>query len=161
MRTPVSHDLFPPRELLSGRDVTEEELHRLEAIRRLLLRVDAIRAVSWLWPSAVPYIAGSPAELAGRNKKTSPTSLTAMLPMLRRRIRRRGVLQSALFRYVENDLGAVQGDKLATSALDRGSLSTRNAPLNFALVAASSSCRRRCSCRDIGAAQYGYIVSSF
>ena len=34
---------------------------------------------------------------------------------------------------MENDLGAVQGDKLATSALDRGSLSARNAPLSFAL----------------------------
>lgn len=35
---------------------TEEQLVRLEAIRRLLLRVDAIRATSWLWYNVVPCL---------------------------------------------------------------------------------------------------------
>ena len=47
-------------------DLTEEEFHRLEAIRLLLVRVDAIRAVSWLWPNAVLHIPGALAELAGK-----------------------------------------------------------------------------------------------
>lgn len=33
---------------------TEEQQHRLETVRRLLLRVEAIRASSWLWYSGIP-----------------------------------------------------------------------------------------------------------
>lgn len=33
------------------RRATDEEMHRMEAIRRMLLRVDSIRAGSWLWGS--------------------------------------------------------------------------------------------------------------
>lgn len=34
-----------------GVGADEEEMLRLDAVRRLLMRVEAIRAVSWLWPS--------------------------------------------------------------------------------------------------------------
>jgi len=85
-----------------GKNATEEQLNGLEGIRRLLLRVDALRAVSWCWPNSVSRItAGAAAEVtARRNKRTSPNPLTAMLPILRRRTGRRGVLSSALLRWV-------------------------------------------------------------
>lgn len=34
---------------VGGKDATEEQLNKLEGIRRLLLRAEAVRAVSWLW----------------------------------------------------------------------------------------------------------------
>ncbi|CAN0178531.1 unnamed protein product [Scytosiphon promiscuus] len=38
---------------------TKDKRYRLEGIRRLLLRVDAIHAVSWLWPSGACSITGA------------------------------------------------------------------------------------------------------
>lgn len=37
--------------IIQEKPATEAQLHRLEAVRRLLLRVEATRAASWLWPS--------------------------------------------------------------------------------------------------------------
>lgn len=34
---------------VGGEDATEEQLHRLEAVRRLLLQEKAVHAGSWLW----------------------------------------------------------------------------------------------------------------
>ena len=71
---------------------TEKHLHSLEAVRRLLLRVDAVHASSWLWPTNVPCIAHATVKGPPRTKAT-PTTLRATLPILRRRTRRRaGVL---------------------------------------------------------------------
>ena len=67
---------------------TEDQLHRLEAIRHLLLQVESVHAVSWLWPNAVPSISHVAAEGANKTNTTS-TPLIAMLPILRRRTRRR------------------------------------------------------------------------
>ena len=79
---------------LAGKEATEEQLNRLEGIRRLLLRVDAAHAVSWLWHNDVPMIGCA---LGGSKKdKGTPTLLSAMLPALRRRARR-DVLLPALF----------------------------------------------------------------
>ena len=78
-------------------DATEEQLYGLEGIRRLLLRVEAIHAVSWLWPNDVPIIGRAPK--SSRGGKTTSTSLRMMLPVLRRRTRRRHyALLRALFR---------------------------------------------------------------
>ncbi|CAM9322541.1 unnamed protein product [Ectocarpus sp. 4 AP-2014] len=78
-----------------GKPATTEHLHRLEAIRRLLLRVEAVHAVSWLWPSGAPFI--------GRATETDPESplpaLKLMLPILKRRTKRRGGLVATLLRY--------------------------------------------------------------
>lgn len=82
---------------LLGQLAAEEQLHSLEAIRRLLLQVAAVHAVSWLWPSAAPVI-GCAAEGTGGDKPTT-TPLRRMLPILRRRTERRGVLLAALFRW--------------------------------------------------------------
>lgn len=81
------------------RKFTDKDLHRLEAIRRLLLRVEAVRAVSWLWPSdvrATPHTA----EGTTAQTKTAFVPLRTMLPILRRRYRRRDVLLVAVFRWV-------------------------------------------------------------
>eukprot|EP00752_Nemacystus_decipiens_P005516 g4991.t1 len=84
--------------IVHGEDATEEQLNRLEAIRRLLLRVDAVHAVSWLWPSDA-----SSAGLAGkgpsRTKKTPQTQPTSAVQIVRLRARRRGVVVPSLFRY--------------------------------------------------------------
>ena len=85
------------RKRVAGKEATEEQLDRLEGSRRLLLRVDAAHAVSWLWHNDSPMIGCA---LGGSKKdKGTPTPLSATLPALRRRARR-GVLLRALFRSV-------------------------------------------------------------
>lgn len=83
---------------INGEHATEEQLRTLKAIRRMLMRVAAIHAVSWLWSSDAPFIARA-TKGSGRAKSAS-LPLTGMLPILRRRAKRRGVLLSALFRWV-------------------------------------------------------------
>ena len=84
---------------VEGKEATEDQLHSLEATRRLLLRVEAVQAASWLWPGFVPPVVRrqSAAEGASRTKNNSiPLVLT--LPILRRRARRHGVALAPLFR---------------------------------------------------------------
>ena len=83
--------------ILRGEDATEEQLHILEAIRRLLLRVEAVHATSWLWKSAAPRPTPAAAEVTSKTN-ASTTPLIEMLPILRRRARRPRVLLAALFR---------------------------------------------------------------
>lgn len=83
--------------ILKEEPAGEEAMHRLEAIRRLLLRVDAIRAVSWLWPSNFPRINQAVEQSSGgttpRNKKVRKP-----VHIVRHRERvRRGIL-ATLFR---------------------------------------------------------------
>lgn len=75
----------------------EKQKHRLEAIRRLLLQVPAVHAVSWVWPSGVTRNGHAAAE-----GTLSPlgTTLLGTLPVLRRRARRRGAVLAPLFRWV-------------------------------------------------------------
>ena len=70
---------------VGGEAATEKQLHRLERIRRLLLRVDAVYAVSWLWPIDTPSII-----LTAESKLKSKASnaLSAMLPPLKRRAKK-------------------------------------------------------------------------
>ncbi len=83
----------------AGEDVTEEDLYGLEGIRRLLLRVEAVHAVSFLWPVDAPSVIGTTEE--GTSRKVAPSPpLRMMLPILRRRARRPRVLLAALFRSV-------------------------------------------------------------
>lgn len=76
---------------------TEEQLHKMEAIRRLLLRVEATRAVSWLWFKDDPLV-GRVEEGAREGNMTS-APLGRMMPTLRRRAARRGMPLAPLFRY--------------------------------------------------------------
>ncbi len=83
-----------------GKDATEDQLHRLEGIRRLLLRVEAVHAVSFLWPVDAPSIIGTAAEDGASRKVATSTPFRMMLPILRRRARRPRVLLACLFRWV-------------------------------------------------------------
>lgn len=90
------------RKELGGKEASEEQMSRLKAVRRLLLRVEACHAVSWLWlrqPFLVSGAAGEDASWTGRNAAASDTQLRLVLPFLRRR--RRGVLLAPLFRWDE------------------------------------------------------------
>lgn len=88
------------REKRADRPAADEHLHRLEAVRRLLLQAGAVHAVSWLWPvDDAPLLRARPAK-STRTAGHSPTPLTAMLPALRRRARRRGLLSETMFRWV-------------------------------------------------------------
>lgn len=77
---------------------TEEQLQTMEAIRRLLLRVEAVHAVSWLWPSTV--LRTTQATEGTTGVKTPSTQLTTMLPISRRRTGTRGILTATLLRSV-------------------------------------------------------------
>lgn len=77
-----------------GVDLTEAQLCSLEAVRRLLLRVEAVHAASWLWRSDVPSIAHTNKTV--RVSSAGSAQLGLMLPILRRR--RRGQLLAPLFR---------------------------------------------------------------
>lgn len=84
---------------IGEKDATEEQLHKLEAIRRLLLQEEAVHALSWLWPHDTQPLFGRSTEGAGtQNKPTRGSPLTTMLSMLRRRSRRHGMPLPATFR---------------------------------------------------------------
>ena len=77
--------------------VTKEQLNSLEAIRRLLLRVEAVHATSLLWPSEVPVAVQA---MEGTvSSRTTSTPLRRMLPNLRRRATRRVVLSAQPSRW--------------------------------------------------------------
>lgn len=88
--------------MLGGKQATEDGLNRLEAARRLLLRVDAARATSWLWAKNVA--ATDRASVATPEAEATPpigSPLMTVLPILRRRAARRGRLVLApLLRWV-------------------------------------------------------------
>ncbi|CAM9295943.1 unnamed protein product [Scytosiphon promiscuus] len=90
------------RKTAGGEDATEDQLRRLEGIRRLFLHVEAVRAVSWLWPEGGSGIAqrsqGTRDHAAPERSETQPRMC---LPMMRRRAQRRGALVEALSRYSE------------------------------------------------------------
>ncbi|CBN75182.1 EsV-1-199 [Ectocarpus siliculosus] len=82
--------------VVDGKPATEEQLHRLQAIRRLLLRVDAVHAVSWLWPSDAPSIVHAVERSCGPEPRRPPLSLT--LPILKRRAKTCHVFVATLLR---------------------------------------------------------------
>lgn len=92
--------------VVKGKDATEKQLRTLEAVRRLLLQVAAVHAISWLWPKEIHiHVTVHPVEGKGGRKTTS--NLLPLLPILRRRARRCGLVLAALVRYVscEFDFG--------------------------------------------------------
>ncbi len=82
-------------------DARKDQLHQLEAIRRLLLRVEAVHAVSWLWTNDVA--SDNPGALVRGAKrkaqKTTSTAVAMMLPILRQRARRRVPLMATILRF--------------------------------------------------------------
>lgn len=57
-----------------GRRATEGEWHRLQATRRLLMRVKAVRATSWLWASNIPCTPPTPGKAGGGQTAATPTA---------------------------------------------------------------------------------------
>lgn len=98
--TPLAFIDLNHREIINEKCDREEDLYGLEAIRSLLLRVGAVHATSWLWPGNAPLSTRAPENTKTRRAKTGSTSLTVMLPILRRRATRRAVFLAALFRCV-------------------------------------------------------------
>eukprot|EP00752_Nemacystus_decipiens_P005462 g4948.t1 len=84
---------------VDGEKATEDQLHKLEAIRRLLLTVDAVHATSWLWQKNVPPLGDAAKKKKRRKAKTSLTELRTMLPALRRRAGKRGLTPETAFRF--------------------------------------------------------------
>lgn len=80
---------------------SEETSNMLEAIRRLLLRVDAVHALSWLWhssdTSAMSHAAASKA-MTKKAPTTAKMPLIRMLLILRRRAKRRNVVLASLLK---------------------------------------------------------------
>ena len=70
--------------VVSRRDATEEQMNRLEAVRRLLLRAKAVHAISWLWRKPVPTAVGGRVESTSRTDAAS-IPLGRILPTLRQR----------------------------------------------------------------------------
>ena len=81
-----------------GKVITEQERNTLEAVRSLLLREEAVHAISWVWPRVAPT--ADAAEGRGNTEMPS-TSLGMMLPILRgRNESRRRTLLRTMFRWV-------------------------------------------------------------
>lgn len=123
-----------------GNTVSEEKRHTLEAIRRLLLRVDAVHALSWLWrhgcSRADDRAAKGKVASKGQTAAAPDTPLRRMLPLMRRRARRRGMPLPAMFRWVGNERVDLQGRTLADCFADQCVSTIAFLCLPFARVAA-------------------------
>lgn len=78
------------------RELSKQQLHRWQAIRRLLMRFEEVHALSWVWPRHAPCVARA---VEGTRRATASTSLTLTLPLVRRRAGARRVLLRSLFRW--------------------------------------------------------------
>ncbi|CAM9171215.1 unnamed protein product [Ectocarpus sp. 8 AP-2014] len=81
---------------IGGKPATEEQLNGLVGIRRLLLRVEAAHAASWLWPSEVSRICDATAEDSNRTRTTRPILSSSILDQT---TRRRGTILATMFWY--------------------------------------------------------------
>lgn len=96
IETPLSLiTFFIEEKMIEGLPAAEKQLQRLGAVRRLLLQAEAVHAVSWLWARVAAPTADAG---AAKRRPTSRRPLAAVLPILKRRTRRQGVLLAALFR---------------------------------------------------------------
>ncbi|CAM9890906.1 unnamed protein product [Scytosiphon promiscuus] len=83
--------------VVDGQPATKEQLRRLEAIRRLLLQVEAVQTSSWLWGSDAPTVARAARRACGDTTASSPPS--PILPLMKQGTERRGRLLAAMSRY--------------------------------------------------------------
>lgn len=87
------------------RRATEDEMHRREAVQRMLLRVDAIPAGSWLWTTRVRGLSASSSaeeddvDSGGSGGTASAAPASAIVPIVRTRTAAgRRALLATLFR---------------------------------------------------------------
>lgn len=90
---------------LQGEPATEDQLHRLAAIRRLLLRVDGVRAASSLWSRKPPFIAHVVGEAKGKGRMNTSYPLGVLI--VRRRPGVRAVLLTSIYLQVNKFLGTL------------------------------------------------------
>ena len=103
----LTADMFKEKSKRETNDDAEERRNRLDAIRRLLLQLDAVHARSWLWAGDAAavgaYAAGEGTRASGGTKTpTTSVPLVHMLPVLRRRASRSGVAVVPLVRWVRH-----------------------------------------------------------
>lgn len=79
-----------------ARNVSDDQVRGLEAVRRLVRQVDAARSVSWGWPRVSTFRVGAA-------KKKATTTALSMRPMARPMARKPLTLRRALFRCVEGN----------------------------------------------------------
>eukprot|EP00752_Nemacystus_decipiens_P009023 g8054.t1 len=79
-----------------GLPATEGELNRVVAIRRLLMRVSAVRAISSLWVSDTSCVPSPSEEMGG--DQTAQASTARKVPVVRRRRRVRHTIVQAMVR---------------------------------------------------------------
>ncbi|CAM9293998.1 unnamed protein product [Ectocarpus sp. 8 AP-2014] len=85
-------------EMHKGQRATEEEMNRLEEARRLLLRVEAVRAVSWLWGTTSPAYAAPLGTGGNRDARGGASGLGVYIARRETRAHR-GALLATMFRY--------------------------------------------------------------
>lgn len=98
-RTLIGHMNHIQKAKTTGTDkpATQDQLYKQEALRRVLLRVDAVTATSWAWTSGKGGNGGNGVPTTAREPAVN---LTGTMAVLRRRSRRRGVALPAMFRCV-------------------------------------------------------------
>ena len=84
--------------VLQGKEATEDQIHSLTATSRLLLRLEAVHAASWLWTRRRPSSARNAPAAGGTERAPVPS----VLSILRQRTRRPRVLLAAIFRWVNS-----------------------------------------------------------
>ncbi|CAN0443625.1 unnamed protein product [Ectocarpus sp. 12 AP-2014] len=84
-------------EMHKGQRATEEEMNRLEEARRLLLRVEAVRAVSWLWGTTNPAYAAPLGTSGNRDARGGASGLGVYIARRENRAHR-GALLATMFR---------------------------------------------------------------
>lgn len=91
-----------------GEIATEKQLNQLQGIRRMILRVEAIRAISWLWPSNI-----APSQQDHAATKEPPgggpapirsTALAQVVRMIRHREGVRRAIPATLFRWAASGM---------------------------------------------------------
>ena len=94
----VNHCLLR-EEAVCGSPASEETLRGLEAVRRLLLRMEAVHAVSFAWPTDDEPGVGRATICTGKTRGPRPCRpLSWMVPAVRRRAAARRVVLANLFR---------------------------------------------------------------
>lgn len=94
----LARRMLRDKKISRGQDATQEQLHGLERIHRLLLREEAAHAISWSWPGDTPS-SNQAVKRTAKSKKLS-TPVASVIPILRLRAARPRVLLTALLRLV-------------------------------------------------------------
>lgn len=97
--TPLGFAMNSLHDKVAGhRDATMEQMFILRRIRRLLLQVEAVRAMSWRWPSDA--VSAAQAVESAKDAPAPSGPRTPALPLMRREDKARHALWATMFRWV-------------------------------------------------------------